>query len=212
MKTKQIIIFIIAALLIAGCTRQTLVTSYYLLEYQPSPNNNQLILDKPIPFRVQVRNFKIPRSYDSIRIIARFSSHQINYYRYSLWAVRPQIAVADLLVQHINSYHLFKDCQREYLEERPEYEITGEILQIEKFDNEQYSAAHLRMSFDLYDYDSKDRLVNHTFDREIPTPTESMTIFAKVISDIVEEETEIFLSKVVEYFYPPESDSTQVSE
>ena len=142
------ILFLIIA---AGCTRQILVTSYYLLEYQPSPRNEKLILEKQIPHRVQVRNFKIPRSYDSIRIIARFSSHQINYYRYSLWAVRPQVAVADMLVQHINAYHLFKGCQREFLEERPDYEITGEIFQIEKFDSEQYSAAHLKMSFDLYD-------------------------------------------------------------
>ena len=39
-----------------------------------------------------------------------------------------------------------------------------------------------------------------------------MTMCAKVISDIVEEETENFLIKVTDYFYPPEVDSTQVSE
>jgi len=189
-----------------------LVTSYYLLEYQPSQKNELLQLDSPIPSRIQVMNFKIPRSYDSIRIIARFSSHQINYYRYNLWAVRPQVAVADMLVQHINAYHLFKDCQREYLEERPDYEITGEINQIERFDSEEYSAAHLKMRLDFYEYDSKERVVTHQFDREVPIPTESMTIFAKAVSDIVEQETENFLVKVVEYFYPPEVDSVRVSE
>lgn len=212
MKIRTFLTGILLLIITAGCTRQVLVTSYYLLEYQPSSRNEKLILENRIPHRVQVRNFKIPRSYDSIRIISRFSSHQINYYRYSLWAVRPQVAVADMLVQHINAYHLFKECQREFLEERPDYEITGEIFQIEKFDSEQYSAAHLKMSFDLYDYDSKDRLVTYVFDREVPIHGKSMTIFAKVISDIVEEETENFLIKVTDYFYPPEVDSIQVSE
>ena len=212
MKNRYILTALLLTILTAGCTRQMLVTSYYLLEYQPSQKNELLQLDSPIPSRIQVMNFKIPRSYDSIRIIARFSSHQINYYRYNLWAVRPQVAVADMLVQHINAYHLFKDCQREYLEERPDYEITGEINQIERFDSEEYSAAHLKMRLDFYEYDSKERVVTHQFDREVPIPTESMTIFAKAVSDIVEQETENFLVKVVEYFYPPEVDSVRVSE
>ncbi len=192
-----------------GCARQTLVTSYFLIEYQPTVTNPRLQLDEPLPYRVQVRNFKIPRSYDSIRIIARFSSHQINYYRYSLWAVRPQIALADLLSQHINAYRMFRDCQREYLEERPDLEITGEIYQIERFESEQYTAAHLRMAINLYDYNSNDRLVSYDFDREVPIPTGSMTIFAKVISDIVAEETENFLVKVLDHFQPAEADSVQ---
>ncbi len=212
MKNRLLWTILILVILAAGCTRQVLVTKYYLLEYQPAIGNDKLVLESPIPHRVQVRNFTIPRTYDSIRIIARFSSHQINYYRYSLWAVRPQVAIADLLAQHINVYRLFRDCKREFLEERPEYEITGEISQIERYDSEQYSAAHLRMRYNFYDYDSKDVLVTHELDREVPIPVESMTIFAKVVSDIVNEETENFLVKVVEYFYPPESDSTEVSE
>ena len=213
MKYRILLLLILSVIILTcGCTRQVLVTSYYLLEYASSPNQEHLKLDTPIPLRVQVRNFKIPRSYDSIRIIARFSTHQINYYRYSLWAVRPQVAVADLLVQHINAYDLFKDCQREFLEERPEYEITGEIAQIERFDSEQYSAAHLKMSFDFYDYESKDKVVTHTFEREVPLPSDNMTMFAKVMSDIIREETENFLLKIVEYFYPSEIDSLQVNE
>lgn len=206
---KSLPIILLALILFGiGCVRHTLVTRYFLLEYKPSLTNQKLIFKEPIPYRVQVRNFSIPRSYDSIRIIARFSSHQINYYRYSLWAVRPQIAIADQLVQHINAYSLFKDCQREFLDERPDYEITGEILQIERFESEGYTAAHLKMAFELYNWDNKDRLIRHEFDREIQLQTDNMTIFAKVISDLIDEEAENFLVKTVEYFMPPEADST----
>ena len=190
---------IILTLLVGGCSSVTLVTSYYLLDYLPSIDNQKLQLEEPLPYSVQVVNFKIPRSFDSIRIIARFSSHQINYYRYSLWAVRPQIIAADLLVQHINAYSLFQKCQREFLDERPNFEITGEIFQIERFESEQYTAAHLKMAYELYDYETNERLVRHEFDTEIPIPRENMTIFVKAISDILRVETEKFLSKVVSY-------------
>jgi len=196
--------------LLMGCSRPVSTTRYYLLEYSPIAKNKSLMLEKPIDKQVQVMNFKIIRSYDSSHIIARFASHQINFYHYSLWAVRPQIAIADLLVQHINTYQLFKDCQREYLDDNPDFEISGEIQQVEKYESQEYTAAHLKMRFDLYDYESKDRRVTYSFDREIPIPTGDMTIFAKVLSDISQEEAEKFLVKVVEWFQKQEADSTQV--
>jgi ABC-type uncharacterized transport system auxiliary subunit len=195
---RSLLVFSLLTLL-TGCAKQQMEASYYLLEFAPTAINPRLMVDEPLPYRVQVLNFKIPRSYDSNRIIARLSSHQINYYRYSLWAVKPQVAVADLLVQQVNAYHLFKDCQREFLDERPDYEITGELAQIERYESPAYVAAHLRMEFDLYDFNDKDILVTHAFDREIPVPAANMTIFAKALSDLVAEESEIFLIKVNEY-------------
>lgn len=213
MKQKFLFITAVFALiLLFGCARMSLVTSYYLLDYRPIPNNPALLLDTPIPHKAQVLNFKIPRSFDSNRIIARFSSHQIDYYRYNLWAVRPQIAVADLLVQHINTYKLFQKCRREFLDERPDYEITGEIFQIERFESERYSAAHLKMVFEMYDYNNGNLLVQHQFDREIQIPFGNMTIFAKAISDIISEETDLFLADVVEFFYPPEENDDRGTE
>ena len=210
LKYRYVWTALLCVVLLMGCSRQVSTTKYYLLEYRPIANNKKLMLEKPIDKRVQVVNFKIIRSYDSSHIIARFSSHQINFYRYSLWAVRPQIAIADLLVQHINAYQLFKDCQREYLDENPDFEISGEIQQVEKYESQEYTAAHLKMRFDLYDYNSKDRLVTYAFDREIPIPTGDMTIFAKVLSDISQDEAEKFLVNVVEWFKKQEADSTQV--
>lgn len=185
---------------LVSCARVNLVTSYFLIDYSPAADNPKLKLDKPLPYKAQVITFKIPRSFDSIRIIARFSSHQINYYRYNLWAVRPQVAVADLLVQHINSYQLFTKCLREFLDERPDYEFTGEIFQIERFVSEKYSAAHLKMAFEMNGYDSGELLVRHEFDRETVIPYDNMTIFAKAVSDMMDEEAEKFLEMVVDYF------------
>jgi len=217
MKSKQFtkflfLMLIVSIVLIPGCTRKVVRTAYYLLDYHTTALNEKLKLEEPLPFRVQVMTFKIPRSFDSIRIIARHSTHQINYYRYSLWAVRPQTAVADLLAQHINDYGLFQECQREYLSKRADLEISGEIFQIEIFSSDKYSAAHLKMIFELYDRTNDKRLIVHQFDRETPIPLDNMTIFAKALSDIVNQEAEVFFEKIVDHFQPPETDSLQVQE
>ncbi len=207
-------VFLVILLLssfMSGCSRVTVFTSYYLLDYVPRNENPKLQIKEPLPYSVQVVNFKIPRSFDSIRIIARFSSHQINYYRYSLWAVRPQIIAADLMVQHINAYSLFQKCQREFLDERPNLEITGEISQIERFESEQYTAAHLKMAYELYDYETNERLVRHEFNTEIPIPRENMTIFVKAISDILRVETEKFLVKVVKYLQERDQETSEMN-
>jgi len=202
-----IVLMTIVVFTVIGCASKMTTASYYLIDYRPVARNANLTSVQKIPKRVAVKNFKIPRSFDSNRIIARYSSHQINYYRYSLWAVRPQIAVADLLTQHINTYGLFAKCQREFLDERPDYEISGEIYQIEKYQSELYTAAHLKMVFELHDYNNGNLLVKHEFDREMPIPPDNMTIFAKAVSDLVQEEAELFLFQVVTYFntLPPDS-------
>ncbi len=204
-KLDQLIVFCGVAVMLSllSCAPARMETKYYLIDYTPDSDSKNFTIKKPFPYKTIVTTFNIPRSFDKIRIVARYSSHQINYYRYSLWAVKPQIAIADLLVQHINSYNIFEKCQREFLDSAPDYEINGKILQIERYDSEDYTAAHLKMDFELYASDDSQLLLRHEFDRELPIHAEKgekMPIFAKAISDIVQSEADIFLRDVVDYF------------
>lgn len=210
-RIPRAIAVVAGCVLLAGCTQKAIEARYYLIEFTSSVANQALKLAQPLPYSVQVLTLKTPRAYDTMRIIARYSSHQINYKRYSLWAVRPQVAAADLLVQQINAYHLFKDCQREFLDKSPDYEIDGDVTMVELFESENYSAAHLNMELDLYDYNNKNILVRHNFDRQLVLPPGDMTIFAKAISDIFQGESEVFLTKVVQHFQSADSLKAEVS-
>jgi hypothetical protein len=66
------------------------------------------------------------------------------------------------------------------------------------------------MSFNFKDYDRNELLVMHELDREVQIPPEQMTIFAKALSDLVAEEAENFLVKVVAHFQAEMGDSTGV--
>lgn len=183
-----------------SCSTQTFQRSYYILDYKPVLRDSLFKIQKPFPYHVQVQTMKIPRTFDRVNIVVRYSIHQLDYYHYQLWAIRPQVTVSDLIANHISSYHIFDSCQREFLDEKPDYEIIGSIEAIEKFDNNAYTAAHLAMKLYLRHYDGYDNLLSHEFDREIEMPVFRMELFAKKLSDILKEEIDIFISKMIVYF------------
>ena len=187
-------------LIIYSCSTKAIQPKYYILDYQPVLRDSTLMVEKPFPYKVQVQTMKIPRTFDRVSIVVRYSAHRLDYYRYNLWAIRPQITISDLIADHIAKFGIFKKCQREFLEERPDYEIIGNIEAIEKFDHEQYTAAHLALKLYLRTYDGYENLLSHEFDRVEEMPVFQMELFAQKLSDILEEEVSHFIQKMIDYF------------
>jgi len=202
LKIKKTVFLILFGSLISlySCTTKSVRPKYYILDYRPVLRDSTLIQKPPLPYDVQVQTMKIPRTFDRVNIVVRYSAHRLDYYRYNLWAIRPQIVVSDLIAKQISEYGIFQKCQREFLEEPPNYEIIGTIEAIEKFDNESYTAAHFAMSLYLRTYDGYENIVFHKFDREVEMPVFRMELFAKKLSDILKEETDIFIKKIIDYF------------
>jgi ABC-type uncharacterized transport system auxiliary subunit len=183
-----------------SCATKAIQPQYYILDYLPVLRDSTLAVTKPFPLKVQVQTMKIPRTFDRVSIVVRYSAHRLDYYRYNLWAIRPQITISDLIADHIARFGIFKKCQREFLEERPDYEIIGTIEAIEKFDHEAFIAAHLSMKLYLRTYDGYDNLLIHEFDRVEELPVFQMELFAQKLSDIIEEEVNHFIRKMIIYF------------
>ena len=195
-----LVIILIFCLIVIDCSTKAIQRKYYIVDYRHVLQDSSLTVKNPFPYKIQVQTMNIPRTFDRVGIVVRYSSHQLNYYRYNLWALRPQDIIADLIAKHISNYHIFQRCQREFLEERPDYEIYGVIEAIEKFENKSYTAAHLAMKLYLRTYEGYEDVLSHEFDREEEIPAFRMELFAKKLSDILREETDIFISKMIDYF------------
>ena len=194
------IVLIIFIFFWLSCSTKAIYRQYFILDYRPVLQDSTLKIEVPLPYKVQVQTMKIPRTFDRVGIVVRYSTHQLDYYRYQLWAIRPQIIVSDLIARHISNYNVFQSCQREFLEERPDFEIIGIIDAVEKFDNEACTAAHLAMKLYLRTYDSYENILSHEFDREEEMPVFRMELFAKKLSDILREEVDVFIGEIIDYF------------
>lgn len=200
-RSKKILAAILlSSLVFYACSTKSIQPKYYILDYQPVLRDSTLMIAKPFPHKVLVQTMKIPRTFDRVSIVVRYSAHRLDYYRYNLWAIRPQITISDLIADHISRFGIFKKCQREFLEERPDYEIIGYIEAIEKFDHQQYTAAHLALKLYLRTYDGYENLLSHEFDRTEEMPQFQMELFAQKLSDILEEEVNHFIQKMIAYF------------
>lgn len=182
------------------CMTKAIHPKYFILDYRPVLRDTSLTINPPIPNIVQVQTMKIPRTFDRVNIVVRYSAHRLDYYRYNLWAIRPQTTISDLIAHHITEYGIFHRCQRELLDERPDFEIVGSIDAIEKFDHETYTAAHFAMKMSLRTYEGYETLLTHEFDREEEMPVFRMELFAKKISDILQEEVDDFIRKIIQHF------------
>jgi ABC-type uncharacterized transport system auxiliary subunit len=200
MKIKNLIVTLLIILMMFGCAKLSLSRNYFILDYNPIIENPKLSIAKPFPYSVQVMDSRMPRTYDRSQIVIRYSAHKLSYSTQNIWAVRLSYLIPDLINKQIKSYNIFSQTQREYLEERPDYEIITYVNRVELFKNEYYTAAHLSMDYYLRKSNNHDDIIKYSFDIEQQIAQNGMDIFAQKISNLLKDHTDIFLIKVIDYF------------
>ncbi len=191
-------ITLLMIILIISCTKRY-IARYYILDYNPQINvENQF--EKPFPYNLQVKEFKIDRTYDNSRIVIRQSAHQIYYDRFSLWARRPQEAITFLLVNHINKLHIVKNCKERFIDDSPDFIISGQIHSIEKYQNDLLLRADIHISLTLTKVSTNQIVLNKEIVSYTPLYTNKMNYFAKTISDNLDKEFSNFILDMVNYF------------
>lgn len=187
-------------LILMSCSTPPVERSYYVIDYSPVPDDPKLILSNPIPYRVEVSNSRISRVYDRNQLVFRYSQHQIEYSSTDLWAVRLSSAVPDVITNHLIRYNTFMTTQRDFLIERPHYEVITNVNQIEMLQSDFYYGAHVSMDIILRRAEDMEYVVRHSFNREMELFSDNIEVFVQQTSNIIKEETDIFIEKVLRHF------------
>ncbi len=171
-----------------------MVRKYYLVEI---PSESEVtVADKTLPFKVDIRDFNISKAFDQTRIAVRTESHEVNYYFYHHWAVRPSAAIADMVYDIMEAKNIFLRCSRDYTY-NPDYILEGYVHTIEHVMRQKKVAARLAMMFKLLETPTELPVLKYEFDRTVDLEKDrSMNGFAHAISIIVHQETETFLNKL----------------
>ena len=203
MITKKITMLsiIFSLLLLYSCGVKN-IKEYYLLAYEPSIAKED-IPDKhyfPVHKKIEVETFDLNRIYDRNQIVERSSLHKMNFSKKDKWASRPQKIIAELLVNHINSYQIFSDCRREYIDFSADYFLTGRINNIEKYKNKNISFAYVNIDMYLRDKDHN-VIFTHKIKKNIEMNTDKTDYFVKVLSDELKISFNEFIIKIKDYLY-----------
>jgi cholesterol transport system auxiliary component len=144
----QFISFSLLAVLLSGCfAGKVTETRYYLLSYIPEVDN--IKKEKPLPIRLRVREFDIAEAYRRSEIIYRQSAHELQFYNFQRWAIKPERLVTEALIKHIEAANLFEEVNSDIGERDPDYILDGIVQAIEEYDNDEKWYAHLELDLKL---------------------------------------------------------------
>jgi ABC-type uncharacterized transport system auxiliary subunit len=187
-------------IILASCSVKT-VKDFYVLSYLPGPESLDRfrVTGLPIDARVQVENFEMNRIYDRNSIVVRESLHKLSFDQKSNWALRPDRALPELVINHINSANIFKECKSDYVLTSPDYFITGTINNIEIYNGEGAVMTHLNLNIELRDKGRK-ILVSQRIDLKKEIRKYDITLFVKTIGEALSAGVHEFLVETVDYF------------
>ncbi len=169
-----------------------MVRRYYILELPEETHNIRPDQPVRIPGTCEIRQVIVNRVYDNREIANRSDSHEITYYMYHQWAVRPAEAMHQLLYEFLSEAGLFEAIYKRYNRDVPDYLFEAKVNDIEVVEKGETFSAHLNISFSLVDNSNNNVILSHQADRMEAIKRKDINLFASELSSILFEELVTF--------------------
>lgn len=194
MNSKIALVFILF-FFIAGCfSEQSAINRYYTIEHQYDYQSDSVNDHPKISGICELMPIEINSLYESNKIVNRSDSHEITYYKYHQWAVRPSVAIREMILLHLEESQLFDGISTRYLSKIPDYRFVTKLSKLEVIEEEDSFAAHLEIEFRIQNK-SGELLVNHFARRTEKLAEKDMNLFAGKVSNIIHEELDLFIAE-----------------
>jgi len=144
---KLLIIIFAVVVMLLGCFGKVIESSYYQLDYVPTPK--EMLNEATYPYTVRVKDFNIAEAYRRNNIVYRQSPYKLHFYNYDLWAVKLEYMIPDIFFRHLDAAKIFSEVRRGLDMDESDYTINGTIRAIEEYDNQDEWYAHLAMNINL---------------------------------------------------------------
>lgn len=180
-------------ILLSGCmSEKAVITRHYTIEWaddrKEAAGENQWL----IPGRCEIDQIEISPLYEKTQIVNRSDSHEISYYRYHQWAVRPAVAVMEVVRTYLEGAGIFENVSARYSRAIPDYHFTTTIRQLELIESKKEFLAHIHIEFSLVSNADGSILMEHRADRTTPLEKKELNLFAAAISDMLVSELRTF--------------------
>jgi|GEM_PF-487974 len=162
-KTAGILFLIITLLILGSCSSSVPDVRYYLLDYVPSPLPNR-VTQGPLPYSLRIKTINVSEAYRRPEIVYRQSAHELLFYNYHKWAIKPELLVTDMLFKHLREARLFSRVTKNLSDFDGDYSLGGEVLAIEEFDSGKKWYAHLALTYTLEDNRTRKQVWQKTYD------------------------------------------------
>jgi len=180
-------------ILLSGCmSEKAVITRHYTIEWQDDRKEEAGENEWLVPGRCEIDQIEISPLYEKTQIVNRSDSHEISYYRYHQWAIRPSVAVMEVVRTYLEGAGMFESVSSRYSRAIPDYHFTTTVRQLELIESKNQFLAHLHIEFGLVSSVDGRTLLEHRADRTAPLEKKEMNLFAAAISDMLVSELRAF--------------------
>ncbi len=196
---KNMLLIIFLALLFSGCrSSQPITQKHYLLElpadYEGSWPEQATIL----PGTCLIASTEIAIAYATHQIAVREDSHQIRYFSFNEWAIRPEQAFTRLVLDFFEKYPVFEHLRYGRVTHPTDYVLDTRVIVVELDAREDDFQARLEVHFSLTRPEDDQVLQSYRAERIETLESIDLNSFAKAVSHMFAEELHAFSVKVLE--------------
>ncbi len=192
------LLFFITALLVLGCKGgRSVANRYYLLEY-PSDviihlHDTSTLLEKTC-FLNPVNIYPV---FSTNQIVYRENSHEIKYYSFNQWAVRPESSFTRMLMDFLEIYSVFGKVYSNSQINDSDYSIETSVQRLEVIRERKTYYANLNVRFRLADNKSGEILTEYVASRKTRMEERNLNLFAAAISEMFVMEFSVFINEIL---------------
>jgi ABC-type uncharacterized transport system auxiliary subunit len=144
----------------------------------------------------EIERVQISPAFESNRIVNRSDSHEITYYEYHQWAVRPSLSIDELIGKHVEASGIFSSVSGRFSRIIPDFRLSTSIHQMEVLESKHAFAAHVSLEFRVYNNQDNRLLLQHAADRTETLSAKDLNLFANEISTILLQELQTFIEHI----------------
>jgi len=182
-----------------------MVNRYYLIE-MPVPQQTTESVEGPmLDASCEVTAVKVAPAYERNQIVNRSGSHEISYYKYHMWAVRPSVAVREVILRNLETAGVFRSVSDRFSLSIPDYQLLTRIKHLEVRENKNRFSAHLALEITLVGNESREVILAHQADRVTPLDDKDLNLFAGEISRMLGDELRAFRLKLADQLVQTEN-------
>jgi ABC-type uncharacterized transport system auxiliary subunit len=203
MMKSLIILILVTGLLLPGCRAGRTVTNrFYILEY---PRDLSVTLPDPLItldrscFVSQVDVFP---AFATNQIAYRENSHEIRYYSFNHWAVRPEASFTRMILTFFDTYPVFEQVYHDSPVHNADYTIETSVLRLEVVREGNDFLANLILKFRLTDNTTGDVVTEHNASNTTEIVERNLNLFAAAVNEMFIEEFSVFINAVMNNIEP----------
>jgi ABC-type uncharacterized transport system auxiliary subunit len=195
---KILALLFFTTIILQGCgPGKPLATSYYILEPPADFEAGIAYTMAPLKRSCIILPVEVSPAYSSNQIAIRGNTHEIQYFTFNQWAVRPEQSLTAIITDFLLSHNVFESVSGPALHMEPDYIFETTVFHLEIISERRDHQAHLSLEYRLRDNKSGQILLNHRASRKDLLHEKNLNLFSAAISKIFVEELSLFANKIL---------------